>query len=117
MYNKWHETELERWLSDHSVPYPKAADRSELEKLVKAHWNDNVAAPYKNWNQDQISAYLSEKGYDAKATAKENKDSLLEKIKSSWYETEDKAEDAFSDVKDWIFDTWVDPWDAVLMNE
>ncbi len=32
-YNKWHETELERWLSDHDVPYPTPADRRDLEKL------------------------------------------------------------------------------------
>ncbi|KAG9571229.1 hypothetical protein KCU77_g3947, partial [Aureobasidium melanogenum] len=29
-YNKWHETELERWLSDHDVPYPTPADRKDL---------------------------------------------------------------------------------------
>ena len=44
-YNKWHETELERWLSDHDVPYPKAADRKDLENLVKDNWQVNVVDP------------------------------------------------------------------------
>ena len=44
-YNKWHETELERWLSDHDVPYPTAADRKELESLVKNNWQSKVVNP------------------------------------------------------------------------
>ena len=44
-YNKWHETELERWLSDHDVPYPKAADRKDLENLVKDNWQAKIVDP------------------------------------------------------------------------
>ena len=44
-YNKWHETELERWLSDHDVPYPAAADRKDLENLVKDNWQQKVVNP------------------------------------------------------------------------
>jgi hypothetical protein len=44
-YNKWHETELERWLSDHDVPYPTPADRKDLENLVKDNWQSKVADP------------------------------------------------------------------------
>jgi hypothetical protein len=44
-YNKWHETELERWLSDHDVPYPTPADRKDLENLVKENWQSKVAEP------------------------------------------------------------------------
>ena len=42
MYNKWHETELERWLSDHDIPYPTPADRKDLENLVKDNWQTYV---------------------------------------------------------------------------
>lgn len=35
---------------------------------------------------------------------KQNKDSLISQVKNSWYETEDKAEEAYLSVKDWIFD-------------
>jgi hypothetical protein len=44
-YNKWHETELERWLSDHDIPYPKAADRKDLENLVKSNWDSKIQQP------------------------------------------------------------------------
>lgn len=42
VYNKWHETELERWLSDHDIPYPTPADRKDLEILVKDNWQSKV---------------------------------------------------------------------------
>ncbi|RMZ80824.1 hypothetical protein DV737_g2870, partial [Chaetothyriales sp. CBS 132003] len=44
-YNKWHQTELERWLSDHDIPYPTAADRKDLENLIKDHWQTQVVNP------------------------------------------------------------------------
>ena len=44
-YNKWHETELERWLSDHDIPYPTPADRKDLENLVKSNWQVKVVEP------------------------------------------------------------------------
>ena len=44
-YNKWHETELERWLSDHDIPYPTPADRKDLENLVKSNWQSKIQAP------------------------------------------------------------------------
>lgn len=45
IYNSWHETELERWLSDHGIPHPKASDRKDLENLVKNNWQANVVDP------------------------------------------------------------------------
>jgi len=107
VYNKWHETELERWLSDHNVPYPTPADRRDLENLVKENWQSKVATPYNDWDTAQLGSYLAEKGVDAKDTAAATKDSLLTQVKNYWYETEDKADDAWSSVKDWIFDRLV----------
>jgi len=108
VYNKWHETELERWLSDHNVPYPTPADRRDLENLVKDNWQSKVASPYNDWDTNQLQSYLSQKGVDVKDSAAANKDNLVSQVKSVWYETEDKAEDAWSSVKDWIFDSWTD---------
>ncbi|KAH8591689.1 hypothetical protein B0O99DRAFT_631995 [Bisporella sp. PMI_857] len=108
VYNKWHETELERWLSDHNVPYPTPADRKDLENLVKANWQTRVTQPYNDWDAKQISSFLSDKGVETKDSAAVNKDSLLAQVKNYWYETEEKAEDAWSSVKDWIFDSWSD---------
>jgi len=108
VYNKWHETELERWLSDNNIPYPPAADRKDLESLVKENWQSKVASPYSDWDTKQLQSYLSQKGVETKDAAASNKDSLISQVKSSWYETEDKAEDAWSSVKDWIFDSWTE---------
>lgn len=33
---------------------------------------------------------------------------MIAKVKEYWYETDDKAEDAWSSVKDWIFDSWTE---------
>jgi hypothetical protein len=104
VYNKWHETELERWLSDHNVPYPAPADRKDLENLVKDNWQSKVATPYNDWEAPQLQSYLKQKGVETKDAATDNKDSLISQVKAYWYEAEDKAEDAWTSVKDWIFD-------------
>jgi len=112
VYNKWHETELERWLSDHNVPYPSPADRKDLESLVKNNWQSKVASPYNDWDTNQLGSYLKQKGVETKDaaadTAATNKDGLIAQVKKYWYETEEKAEDSYSSVKDWIFDSWTD---------
>jgi len=107
-YNKWHETELERWLSDNNIPYPTPSDRRDLQKLVEKNWNGYVVAPYQNWDTNELTAYLKLKGLETKDTAKQNKDSLISQVQSAWYETEDKAQSAYSNVRDWILDTWTD---------
>lgn len=106
VYNKWHETELERWLSDNNVPYPSPADRKDLENLVKENWQSKVASPYSDWDTKQLNSYLKQKGVETKETAEANKDGLISQVKTYWYEAEDKAEDAWSNVRDWVFDSW-----------
>jgi len=105
-YNKWHETELERWLADNNVPYPTPADRKDLEDLIKTNWNDKVVSPYNSWDANQASKYLKARGEDVKKGAEKNKDSLIAQIKSSWTDTEEKANEAYSSTRDWIFDSW-----------
>ncbi|KAL8387975.1 hypothetical protein RB595_009537 [Gaeumannomyces hyphopodioides] len=107
-YNKWHETELERWLSDHDVPYPTPADRRDLEKLVQQNWDSYVVSPYQNWDTQQLSAFLQQKGVETKDSAAASKDSLVSQVQKYWYETEDKAQQSYVSVKDWIFDSWSD---------
>ncbi|PQE06449.1 hypothetical protein CJF32_00002159 [Rutstroemia sp. NJR-2017a WRK4] len=108
LYNKWHETELERWLSDNNIPYPTPADRKDLENLVKDNWQSKVASPYNDWDTNQLSSYLKQKGVETKDSAASSKDGLISQVKNYWYEAEDKAEDAWSSVRDWIFDSWTD---------
>ncbi|KAI0025361.1 hypothetical protein F4780DRAFT_720706 [Xylariomycetidae sp. FL0641] len=107
-YNKWHETEIERWLSDHDIPYPTPADRKDLENLIQKNWEDYAVAPYKKWDTDQLASYLKLKGIETKGAAESNKDSLVTQVANAWYETEDKAQDAWSNTKDWMLDTWTD---------
>jgi hypothetical protein len=107
-YNKWHETELERWLSDHDVPYPTPADRKDLEQLVQKNWDANVVEPYNKWDTAKLTNYLKVKGVETKESAEETRESLLARVKSSWYESEDKTQTAYANVKDWILDTWTD---------
>lgn len=105
-YNKWHETELERWLSDHDIPYPTPADRKDLEQLIEKNWDDHVSKPYNSWDQEDLQAWLNNKGIQAQKGAEANKDALVSQVQASWYETTDQAEQAWGNVKDWIFDTW-----------
>ena len=107
-YNKWHETELERWLSDHDIPYPTPADRKDLEKVIQENWDTYAVSPYKNWDTDSLSAYLKARGVEAQKATADNKDALISQVQTNWYETEDKAQTAWSNARDWILDTWTD---------
>ncbi|KAH6662443.1 hypothetical protein F5X68DRAFT_271772 [Plectosphaerella plurivora] len=107
-YNKWHQTELEAWLSDHNVPYPTPADRKDLEQLVGKNWDDHVVKPYNSWSVDDLQTWLSAKGVEAQKGAEANKDALINQVSSSWYETGDQAQQGWTNVKEWIFDTWTD---------
>lgn len=108
VYNKWHETELERWLSDHNIPYPTPSDRKDLESLIKNNWNDKVVTPYNSWDAQTLRNYLTAKGYQAKKGTEKNTQSLAEQVKVYWTETEDSANQAYANVQNWIFDTWTD---------
>ncbi|KAF7192269.1 Stress response protein ish1 [Pseudocercospora fuligena] len=107
-YDKWHQTELERWLSDHDIPYPAASDRKDLQDLVSKNWENNVVKPYNSWDTHQLQNYLSSKGQEVKKGTEKNKDSLVQQVEGLWHETADKANDAYGNVQDWIFDTWTE---------
>lgn len=108
VYNKWHETELERWLSDNNIPYPTPADRKDLEDLVEKNWNAAVVEPYNSWDTAQLSSYLQNKGHQVSSDAQETKDGLLAQVKANWYETEESTYNAWSSIRDWILDTWTE---------
>ncbi|PFH57832.1 hypothetical protein XA68_14525 [Ophiocordyceps unilateralis] len=107
-YNKWHETELERWLSDHDIPYPTPADRADLESLVDKNWNDYVVEPYNSWDTASLNNYIQAKGKEASDGAAETRDALVSQVKSNWAHTEDNARHAYANVKEWIFDSWTE---------
>ncbi|OAA39147.1 Stress-responsive protein Ish1 [Metarhizium rileyi] len=106
VYNRWQQTELERWLSDHDIPYPKASDRKDLETLVQQHWNNIIVQPYNNWDTARLSTFLREKGQDVYTASEDSKDSLISQVKANWYESEEAALQSWSNTKNWILDTW-----------
>jgi len=108
IYDKWHQTELERWLSDHDIKYPAASDRKELENTVKENWDNYVVTPYNKWDTKEMQKYLKQKGVEVDKAHQENKEWLTEQTKKNWYETEAKAEEGYGDAKTWVFDTWTD---------
>ncbi|KAI1908163.1 hypothetical protein LOZ61_005727 [Ophidiomyces ophidiicola] len=63
VYNRWHETELERWLSDHDIPYPTPADRKDLENLIKNNWDKYVQIPISHTNEAVGDSYENAKGW------------------------------------------------------
>ncbi|KAI5800961.1 hypothetical protein FPQ18DRAFT_252646 [Pyronema domesticum] len=107
-YNKWHQTELERWLADHDIPYPTPADRKDLEKIVQDNWQTRVVDYYKSWDAPQLQSYLSETGKELDAKRKEDKNWLVQQVKAGWHETEKSAGEAFEHMKDWVFDSWTE---------
>ncbi|OJJ39181.1 hypothetical protein ASPWEDRAFT_49226 [Aspergillus wentii DTO 134E9] len=108
VYNRWHETELERWLSDHDIPYPTPADRKDLEDLMKSNWDMKVQKPlaqmtdqssdqlhhakewiFDTWSDSQLKAFLDRHGIPAPQprrrdvllrTARENYETIAKKI-------------------------------------
>ncbi|MCJ1470466.1 hypothetical protein MMC07_009111 [Pseudocyphellaria aurata] len=91
VYNNWHETEFERWLSDHNVPYPTPADRKDLENLVKSNWRSKTSSPYSDWEPSQLQSYLKAQGHEIKKGTESNKESLVVQVKKSWTESADAA--------------------------
>lgn len=55
-----------------------------------------------------MTGYLQQKGVDVQDSAKSSKDTLVAQVAASWYETEDKAQNAYFNIKDWILDTWTE---------
>ena len=106
VYNAWHQTELERWLSDHNVPYPTPADRKDLQNLVKTNWNQKVGQPYNDWSPSQLQSYLKTKGVEASSATGGEKKALTSQVKGYWTESLDSASNAYGGVKDWVFDRY-----------
>merc|ERR1711939_837195 len=107
VYNKWHETELERWLSDHNVPYPTPYDRAQLETAVKDNWQTKVSQPYGDWDSAQLSAYLKQKGVETKDAAADNTEGLVAQVKKYCYETAaQKAGETATYPGNWLYQSW-----------
>ncbi|KAJ5601522.1 hypothetical protein N7510_011056 [Penicillium lagena] len=123
VYNKWHETELERWLSDHDIPYPKPADRRDLENLVKSNWDSRVQQPlgqvadstsdqlhnakewiFDTWSDSQLKAFLDRHGIPAPQPRK--RDNLIKAARENYEAVAKKAGETASYPGNWIYEQW-----------
>jgi Putative nuclear envelope organisation protein len=104
VYNAWHKTELEKWLDDHDIPYPAAADRKDLADAVSKHWDQASTAVYETWDDNRLRTWLEARAVEFDAGAK--KDALIDQVKSNWYGAKADTESAWETVKDWVFDSY-----------
>lgn len=49
-YANWNKKQLKDWLNDRNIHAPSGYDKSELQELVKANWDDATT-----WTQDQYN--------------------------------------------------------------
>ncbi|GAM84161.1 hypothetical protein ANO11243_021540 [Dothideomycetidae sp. 11243] len=126
-YNKWHETELERWLSDHNIPYPTPADRKDLVDLVKNSWEENQVQQTWTETTDQASdAYGSTQDwvfdrYDISCLfsvksfldyhgipnpTPRTRDSLLQTARSNYQSIANKVGETAAYPGDWLYQSW-----------
>lgn len=108
VYNRWHRTELERWLDDNNVPHPTSADVKELRGLVKKNW-DSVTSPswFQSWDDVRLNDYIKSK--TGVASTGKDRNALVKQIEVIWNEGVSKLPtEKWDEAKDWVFDSWSD---------
>ncbi|KPI43679.1 Meiotic sister chromatid recombination protein 1 [Cyphellophora attinorum] len=124
-YNKWHETELERWLSDHSIPYPTPADRKDLENLVKSNWQSTIVDPlaaagdkttdsyesvkdwiFDSWTESQLKAFLDHNNIPAPQPRA--RDSYLTSARQNYDSVAKKLGEYSAYPGDWLYSSWTE---------
>ncbi|KAL3469829.1 hypothetical protein BJX99DRAFT_240590 [Aspergillus californicus] len=125
IYNKWHETELERWLSDHDIPYPTPADRKNLENAVKTNWDIRVQKPlgqlsentnerwentrewiFDTWSDSQLKAFLDRHGISAPQPRR--RDVLLKTARENYETVAQRLGEAAHYPGNWLYEHWSD---------
>ncbi|KAF5867289.1 hypothetical protein ETB97_000058 [Aspergillus alliaceus] len=123
VYNKWHETELERWLSDHDIPYPSPADRKDLENAVKVNWDTKVQKPlgeaaaqtndqwhyakdwiFDSWSDSHLKAFLDRHGVPTPQPRK--RDVLLKTVRENYESIAKRLGEAASYPGNWVYEQW-----------
>ncbi|KAL4800506.1 hypothetical protein BDV19DRAFT_353149 [Aspergillus venezuelensis] len=125
VYNKWHETELERWLADHDIPFPSPADRRNLENAVKTNWDVKVQKPlgqlsdqagnhwentrewiFDTWSDSQLKAFLDRHGVPAPQPRR--RDTLLKTARENYETVAKKLGEAAHYPGNWLYEEWSD---------
>jgi len=108
-YNRWHQSELERWLQDRNIPFPSAASRRDLENLVQRNWDDFTSANFfQGWSDNRLADFVRAKtGNQPENTF--DRDNLVRQIEGLWSDGWSRLPtERWGDVKSWVFDTWSD---------
>ncbi|KAH1948296.1 hypothetical protein KXV69_004558 [Aspergillus fumigatus] len=124
-YNKWHETELERWLSDHDIPYPTPADRKALEDLVKRNWDSKIQKPLGNavensadqwhhakewifdtWSDSHLKAFLDRHGVPVPQPRR--RDVLLKAARENYEAIAKKVGETAHYPGNWLYEHWTE---------
>ncbi|KAE8349716.1 hypothetical protein BDV28DRAFT_160254 [Aspergillus coremiiformis] len=125
VYNKWHETELERWLSDHDIPFPSPAERRDLESAVKVNWDTKVQKPlghaadqaneqwhhakdwiFDTWSESHLKAFLDRHGIPAPQPRK--RDVLLKTARENYETIAKRLGEAASYPGNWVYEQWTE---------
>ncbi|KAL5338712.1 hypothetical protein BJX70DRAFT_398455 [Aspergillus crustosus] len=125
VYNKWHETELERWLADHDIPYPSPADRKNLENAVKTNWDVKVQKPlgqlsgnagdrwestrewvFDTWTDSQLKTFLDKHGIASPQPRR--RDTLLKTARENYESVAKTLGEAAHYPGNWLYDQWTD---------
>ncbi|KAL1958284.1 hypothetical protein VTO42DRAFT_4792 [Malbranchea cinnamomea] len=125
VYNRYHESELERWLSDHDIPYPKPATRKDLENLVKENWHTYVQPSiayatdgvsdswdsaknwiFDTWSDSQLKAFLDRHGIPCPQPRQ--RDTLLAKVRESYESIAQKMGQTALYPGNWLYEHWSD---------
>ncbi|KAI9737025.1 MAG: hypothetical protein M1834_000614 [Cirrosporium novae-zelandiae] len=123
IYNKWHETELERWLSDHDIPYPTPADRKDLENLVKSNWDSKVQTPvsqasdqsadtynsvkdwiFDSWTDSQLKLFLDKHSIPSPQPRK--RDTLLKAVRENYESAAKTVGETVQYPGNWLYESW-----------
>ncbi|KAL4928386.1 double-strand break repair enhancer MSC1 [Aspergillus undulatus] len=134
VYNKWHETELERWLSDHDIPFPSPADRKNLENAVKTNWDVKVQKPlgqlsdkagdrwedtrewiFDTWSESHLKAFLDRHGVPAPQPR--HRDTLLKTARENYESVAQKLGEAAHYPGNWLYEQWTDSDLKVWLDE
>ncbi|KAK9321435.1 hypothetical protein V1517DRAFT_326347 [Lipomyces orientalis] len=107
-YNTWDTKQIAKWLHDNKIKYSSSLSRDDLIGIVKDNWNSVTAppGPFGKWSDDRLVSYLNKKGIDVSESAKGNRDWLIAKAYKEWEEAGYDTEETYTNVKDWIFDSW-----------
>jgi len=92
-FENWHQSDLQRWLSDHSIPYSGDSDKNTLTSLVREKWNKLYESVGDSDLIDQLSSIGLSKS--------DSREGMLDSIRN-WHN--EKLANGWN----WVFESWTE---------